>query len=836
MSRTSLQILFTLTALFFFLSRDVRVAAGVNMIRIDATGGTAPLETGYLRMGGTSPSGYRIEVNNRYLTLDGKPWLPVMGEFHYSRYPESHWEEELLKMKAGGIQIVATYVFWIHHEEIEGQFDWTGQRNLRKFIELCGKHGLYAHIRIGPWAHGEVRNGGLPDWLLKKGPTRRNDPAYLSYTRRYFGEISCQVKGLLWKDGGPVIGVQLENEYGYRGPDEGAAHIARLKALALQSGLDVPLFTITGWPDPDFPPGEVIPVYGSYPDNFWDGSLTDLPPSDSYLFNFGRPTTNPNVVQGESEMSSGDIALSHAPYFMAEAGGGMQTSYHRRPVLNADDIPAVTLVQLGSGVNLYGYYMFHGGANPDGKLTTLQESQLTDYPNDLPVISYDFQAPLGQYGQMHPSFRRLKSLHLFLNTFGEALDRMRSVRPEVVPSGPRDLTAVRVAARAEGGRAFIFVNNYLHNYPLPARKDSQIALKLPSETITIPRRPITIPSNAYFIWPVNLDLDGALLKFATVQPLTKIDMGNVSTYFFFEIPGIAPEFSFAEDSVDSLLARRCAVTRADGCVYINGTQPGTDVAFTVESSGKRIVRIVVLGRAQAENTWKCRLAGQDSVLLSPADLFFESTAVHMRARDVGDFSLSVFPDLKSPSRSGQSIEKAGVDGVFSKYKLPVKPKNIQICWQKTRETDPSGPVKMGKRVPWRQGAVATAPIDSDFARAGVWRISIPKDALNGVDDVFLQVGYVGDVARLYAGGRLLDDDFFKGTVWEIGLKRFMNGALAGDLQLKILPLRKDSPFYIPRGAWPSFPPGGEICDVRRITASPEYEVVVAVGSAASHAR
>jgi hypothetical protein len=74
-----------------------------------------------------------IGVNSRYLTLNGKPWLPVMGEFHFSRYPESQWEEEILKMKAAGVNIVATYVIWIHHEEIEGQFDWKGQRDLRAF-------------------------------------------------------------------------------------------------------------------------------------------------------------------------------------------------------------------------------------------------------------------------------------------------------------------------------------------------------------------------------------------------------------------------------------------------------------------------------------------------------------------------------------------------------------------------------------------------------------------------------------------------------------------------------------------------------------------------------
>jgi beta-galactosidase len=82
-------------------------------------------------------------VNSRYLMLDGKPWLPVMGEFRYTRYPERYWEEGILKMKAGGVQIVATYVFWIHHEEVEGHFDWSGPRDLHRFVELCGKHGMY---------------------------------------------------------------------------------------------------------------------------------------------------------------------------------------------------------------------------------------------------------------------------------------------------------------------------------------------------------------------------------------------------------------------------------------------------------------------------------------------------------------------------------------------------------------------------------------------------------------------------------------------------------------------------------------------------------------------
>ena len=91
-----------------------------------------------------------------------------MGEFHYFRYAREDWKTELLKMKAGGIELVATYVPWLCHEEEEGVFDFEGQNNLRAFVTLIGELGMEAAVRIGPWVHGELRNGGFPDWLLKK--------------------------------------------------------------------------------------------------------------------------------------------------------------------------------------------------------------------------------------------------------------------------------------------------------------------------------------------------------------------------------------------------------------------------------------------------------------------------------------------------------------------------------------------------------------------------------------------------------------------------------------------------------------------------------------------
>src|SRR4249920_382588 len=113
-------------------------------------GAPPPLERGFLRLGEYPRPGHRLEVNSRWLERDGGPWLPAMGEFHYSRCPASEWRTELEKMASGGIGIVASYVFWNHHEEVRGRFDWDGQRDLRRFVELVQETGLLFYLRPGP--------------------------------------------------------------------------------------------------------------------------------------------------------------------------------------------------------------------------------------------------------------------------------------------------------------------------------------------------------------------------------------------------------------------------------------------------------------------------------------------------------------------------------------------------------------------------------------------------------------------------------------------------------------------------------------------------------------
>lgn len=129
--------------------------------------------SGHIKLGGTSLTGDKISFTNYYMELNGKPFFGICGEFHFSRCDERFWEDEIIKMKMCGINIIATYIFWIHHEEEQGVFEWSGNKNLRSFIHLCAKHGLYVIIRIGPFDHGECLTGfsGVP---LMCGQMMRN--------------------------------------------------------------------------------------------------------------------------------------------------------------------------------------------------------------------------------------------------------------------------------------------------------------------------------------------------------------------------------------------------------------------------------------------------------------------------------------------------------------------------------------------------------------------------------------------------------------------------------------------------------------------------------------
>jgi beta-galactosidase len=763
--------------------------------------------SGYLKMGGCNPRGVEINANSRYLTLNGNPWLPVMGEFHFSRYPNQLWRQELLKMKAGGITIAATYIFWIHHEEIEGEYRWTGDCDMRRFISLCADLGMYSYPRIGPWAHGECRNGGFPDWMVAKCGThmRQDDTQYLAYVKNFYSQVSLQLAGLLWKDGGPVIGVQLENEL-----LQNADHILTLKHLARQVGIDVPLYTMTGWGPAQVPQDEVIPLFGGYPDAFWDRQVDGWSRGSRkhYFFSLLRDDNTIGADLNKADNVADLSYLERYPFATCEVGGGMQVSYHRRPYILPDDVVVPPLTKVGSGSNLPGYYMYHGGSHPLGQLSTLQESQATGYWNDVPVISYDFQAAIGEYGQLREHYHGLRLLHLFLNDFGSLLAPMPPVLPEQLPSSLEDCQTLRWAVRTDGFSGFVFINNYQRVESLSEHSDVQLELRLKDGSLELPAAPVQIAGGAYMIWPFNLDMDGILLQYATAQLVCRLEDGDIPCYVFAALGWVRAEFAFDASTlatVDRVILKENRFLR----------QMTEGSLMTLRSHQGQTVRLLLLSQAQSRTCWKAHIWGEERIFLSPADLIFDGDSLSLRSRCPEEFWFSVYPTppqtLNVPGRA---------EGIFTRYALPVTEKKIQIEYHKIR---PAGPAR---QVPTGPLGVAQAPEEADFEVAETWEILLPPQALDGVNELFLRLDYVGDAGRLYLDGHLIADDFYNGKPWEIGLKRFAPQIFEKSLVLKLLPLRKDAPVYIAPQYRPDFRNASEVLELRGMRAEAEYEGLV----------
>jgi len=752
-------------------------------------------------MEGLSPGGTRLSVNSLFLELDGKPWLPVMGEFHYARCRASFWEEELVKMKACGIDVISTYVFWIHHEEEEGSFDWGGRRDLGKFVTLCGKHGLYSFPRIGPWCHGEVRNGGHPDWILHKDITARStDPVYIEYVSKLYAQIAEQLSGLYWKDGGPIIGIQIENEFCAHGPGFGSEYLLCLKKLAIDNGIIAPLFTMTGWGNPDVPRNELLPVFGGYPDSFWD-SAEKADQSPNYSFSSTRCDGEIGTDLGLIEKSERE--REWAPYLTCETGPGMQVAYHRRPFIEPDDVVAISLVKLGSGSNMPGYYVFHGGVNPEGRLTRLNEDHHCNMPNDTPVYSYDFQAPLGEFGQVRESYHAYIPLHLFIRHFGSQLAPMRATISQATRLSPFDNSRLRWACRTDGNAGFIFVNNHVRNHTTPCFPDVQLQLRLETETITVPQAPLSIPEGTYFIWPVNMLLDTVLLKYATVQPLCRLDTSN--TWVFFAVHGIRAELAFDADTVEALSVPPSSNIAGDGTRVVSDLRPGTDCVLSATNKQGREVRIIVLTAEHARNCFN----HQDAIHISDGGIlaYAENQLVLETAKSRN--TILSYPLTRLPKQETTD------DALFSSQVIECETPELSFSWRVVQDAE-----TLTFPVSYNTLDRPVVPADNQYDSGAIIALDISPDILENVHDVILRIDYVGDSGRLFVGDKFVHDHFYNGRPWEISLRYFAPEILHAPARLKILPLRADAKLYLDKRYRPEFAEKKQVLEIRSIQAIP----------------
>jgi len=497
--------------------------------------------------------------------------------------------------------------------------------------------------------------------------------------------------------------------------------------------------------------------------------------------------------------------------------------YRRRVVMNLpDDIAATIPVQLGSGVNLYGYYMFHGGTNPLGETETLQESTATGSYNDLPVINYDYQSPLGQYGEQRPTLNRIKQYHYWLNGYGSSLAGMSMRQPAVIPTGSTDLSSLRWSVRSNGDSGYLFVNNYVRQYPMAVQTDIQFAVNFSSGTVTFPHAPVTIPSGAYFVWPLNLSLGRANLVYATAQLMTSLNALGQTVYIFIATDGLPIEFAFDPHTVSYVSSLGGKVsTDAAGRTLVNSIIPGLDIALHVaDKSGKNAV-VIVLNQTMADNLWRITIGGQDILILTDQAFGLTSSGFELTALGSPNFSFATFPAIKTSAAAG-SASKVKPTGPFTLFTGLKQSRSVSITTTPLQAPGVAPPIQIGG-----QAGGALEPSDAVIQAAqGLWTIQISWSELAGADDAWLMIDYEGDLARLYAGSLLVDDHFYNGQTWVIGLKDIASSAKNGNLTLAIMPLRSDAPLYLQTK--PAFGSNGQACTVSNITTSTVYRLEVVV--------
>ncbi len=352
---------------------------------------------------GKPATGHSFRAVGDHFELDGKPFRVLAGEMHYARVPRAYWRDRLRKAKAMGLNTITTYVFWNVHEPQPGVYDFSGNNDVAEFVREAQQEGLYVNLRPGPYSCAEWDFGGFPGWLLKDRSmvVRSDDPKFIEAASRWMHRLGQELAPLQIGRGGPIILVQIENEYGSFGDDR--HYLGQIRQLIQDSGFrEAQLYTADG--------AEQMPK----------GSFADLPAA----VNFGT---------GEAKKSFEQVLKMRPgqPHMAGEYWDGWFDHWggkHEERSAQQQIDEFRWMVNQGYSVSVY---MFHGGtsfgfmsgANSDGK----------NYEPD--VTSYDYQATLDESGR--PTAKYM--------AFRDIIAKATGVTPPPIPETPAPITIPAIA-------------------------------------------------------------------------------------------------------------------------------------------------------------------------------------------------------------------------------------------------------------------------------------------------------------------------------------------------------------------------------------------------------
>ena len=470
-----------------------------------------------------------IRYDSECYTIGGVDTFIFSLECPYPRCAREEWRDRFVKIKRAGFNTIDTYVFWNYHERQKGQFDFS---ELELFLSLAGEFGFFVIVRPGPYVDAEFERGGFPAYVIaQRFPVRSMHPDSLRTSKHWYDHVLPVIRRHQITEGGPIILMQIENEIDFTDVPkvEQREYTRFLAKLAWEMGINVPLIsnvssTVRDRSDPDM--ARIIDVCDFYPR--WS-FLTDneLPKNTAGLTMEGKVGLSDRAVLASLRKMRKDEP--NAPLSVAELGTGYYSKIGGKlsedeEGADATQINALTKTIIEHGVTYINYYLGCGGSNRDWAAKGV-------------TSTYDFAAPIREWGGLSEKYYNVKAIGDFLQMFGKSLVRSQVMEKAARSTHP-DMT---VSERANGSSAFVFVRadtDAEHHFKLTFRDP------VDGSTVVVPQHgQLTMGPHAMKMLPVQVPIAGGHLRYSTAEVLAYGSCGDRGFLLVYDAPGSLAELS-----------------------------------------------------------------------------------------------------------------------------------------------------------------------------------------------------------------------------------------------------------------------------------------------------
>jgi beta-galactosidase len=669
----------------------------------------------------------RVYIDNGFLAVDGKRVFLFCGEIHYFRVPKGLWLDRLLKAKRAGLNCIASYIAWNWHEPTESvtlfgdntpssPYESSAfSRDLEGYIQLVKQLGMYFIARPGPYICSEWDSGGHPNWLYQKVSVLRSlDENYIGYAEKWYSTILPIIERYGLANGGPIALLQIENEYFWGD----APYLLKLYDIARRYVKNIPIITNEDWYVEGTP---IINTIDDYP------APWSIQGFDNKVRSYMK--TQPGMLKMFMELEGG---------WFSTFGGPLPTNRGSFP---AEWTETLIKSAIGMGINGISIYMFHGGTNPGY------------YTGKYITTTYDYEAPIREWGELSKRYYAIKRVALFTKTFNELVTRTRPV-DGVVKAMTR---GIDVFARVADDGATIVVLRNLGESP-------QLTKLMYNDKIYPLYSNLRVPGRNAKIVLLNYNIANTPFKivYTSSEPLMLLKHGSDAVLIvygdLFEVGEIAAE---APNIVAEYLQNVEVAEAGKDRVVLRYVHENEDRVAVLRSGESRLY-VVAISRERADRTWYVDEVAEPFTLISniyfvgKADAMREAISLQLELdnNSCGSVTLISFNPISSVNIGGESVRVEHVVGHLYRFYLgrcyrgeEAAKISVDGEWRISEEPLPQNGSTIEPRTPLEKVGML-------FNGHAIYRIEfdLPEDIYRSLSNRVIYISYFNDYATALLNG------------------------------------------------------------------------------------